>query len=324
MTRITPSLPVTALLMLGLAAAPARASCNPPFCTPTFSHTYVSAAGGSDANNCGLGAPCRNFQRAHDQTNDQGVITVLDPGDFGLLTITKSINIMNDGGGEATILVKGGATGITINGGAGAYVNLRGLTIQGVGAGIGLVFNTGFSLTMENCVVRNLTGDGIDFAPSGNSNLALSNMLIADNGGSGILVQPTGTGSGKAVLNNVAAYNNSRDGISVDGSGGTGTITATAVDSVVANNGGSGFAAHTLSGKKSVNLMVVRSMAAGNSDGLIAGGAPATTIRVAQSEITGNTICWQVVAGGVLQSYGDNDINGNNDGDPAPPTIGRK
>src|SRR5215471_8982863 len=125
MAKITPSLPVTALLMLGLAGAPAQAACIPPFCTPTFSHTYVSAASGSDANSCAFGAPCRNFQRAHDQTNDQGVITVLDPGDFGLLTITKSINIMNDGGGEASIVVKGGATGITVNGGAGAYVNLR-------------------------------------------------------------------------------------------------------------------------------------------------------------------------------------------------------
>src|SRR5215472_10995050 len=118
MIKITPSWLATTLLTLGLAAAPVWAGCNPPFCTPTFSHTYVSAASGSDGNNCGLGAPCRNFQRAHDQTNEQGVITVLDPGDFGLLTITKSINIMNDGGGEASILVKGGATGITINGGA--------------------------------------------------------------------------------------------------------------------------------------------------------------------------------------------------------------
>src|SRR5262249_53104282 len=160
----------------------------------------------------GFGAPCRNFQRAHDQTNEQGVITVLDSGDFGLLTITKSINIMNDGGGEASILVSGGNVGITINGNAGAYVNLRGLTIQGVGAGLGLAFHSGFSLTMENCVVRNLTSDGIDFVPTGNSNLALSNVMVADNGGSGIFIQPSGAGSGKAVLNNVAAYNNNRDG----------------------------------------------------------------------------------------------------------------
>src|SRR5215472_4205877 len=116
MTRINLLLLATVPLMLGLAAAPVRAICTT--CTPTFSRTYVSAASGNDGNNCGFGAPCRNFQRAHDQTNDQGEITVLDPSDFGLLTITKSINIMNDGGGEASILVKGGATGITINGGA--------------------------------------------------------------------------------------------------------------------------------------------------------------------------------------------------------------
>src|SRR5215472_9996445 len=224
MTKTTLSLRATTLLMLGLAAAPARASCNPPFCTPTFSHTYVSAAGGSDGNSCGFGAPCRNFQRAHDQTNDEGVITVLDPGDYGLLTIRKSISIVNDGGGEASILVSGGAVGITVNGGTGTYVNLRGITIQGVGKGTGLVFNTGFSLTMENCVVRNLTQDGIDFQPSGNSNLSVSNTLVADNGGVGILIAPTGSGSVKAILSRVEAYNNSASGIAVLGNFSTGTI----------------------------------------------------------------------------------------------------
>src|SRR5215469_11722144 len=150
MARIAPSLLAMAALTLGLQATPAQAQ---------FSRTYVSAATGSDGNSCGFGAPCRTFQRAHDQTNSDGEITVLDPGDYTkqgvAFTITKSISIVNDGNGEASIQVSGGAAGITVNGGAGAYVNLRGITTQGVGAGTELRFSNGFSLTVTKCVIRN-------------------------------------------------------------------------------------------------------------------------------------------------------------------------
>src|SRR5712691_4646325 len=124
-----------------LQSAPAQAQ---------LSRTAVSAAKGNDANNCDVATPCRTFQAAHDKTNDQGEITVLDPGGYGGLTITKSISIVNDGVGEASILVSGGGTGITINAPSGGYVNLRGITIQGIGfgGGTGLLFNTGFALTI--------------------------------------------------------------------------------------------------------------------------------------------------------------------------------
>src|SRR3989454_6507379 len=159
--------------------------------------TCVSLAKGNDANSasfCHCTTPCRTFATAHANTFSDGEITVLDPGDYGGLTITKSISINNDSGGEASISVSGGTTGIIVNGNSGAYVNLRGITIQGVefGGGTGLRFNTGFTLTMTNCVVRNHTGSGIEFLPSANSNLSVSNTLVADNGGHGIAVQPTG------------------------------------------------------------------------------------------------------------------------------------
>jgi hypothetical protein len=112
MTKIISSLFLAILLGLCLQVAPAQAQ---------LSRTAVSAARGNDAN----------------AANDQGEITVLDPGGYGGLTITKSINIVNDGVGEASILVSGGGVGITINAGAAAYINLRGITIQGIGFGGG-------------------------------------------------------------------------------------------------------------------------------------------------------------------------------------------
>src|SRR5712691_7597558 len=207
MTKITSSLFLATLLGLCLQVASAQAQ---------LVRTCVSMAKGNDANSssfCHCTTPCRTFAVAHANTFSDGEITVLDPGDYGGLTITKSISINNDSGGEASITVSGGLTGIIVNAPAGGYINLRGLTIQGVGfgGGTGLVFNTGFSLTMENCVVRNHTGNGISFFPSASSNLSVSDTLVADNGQNGISVVPTGSGTVKVALNRVEAYTNSGD-----------------------------------------------------------------------------------------------------------------
>src|SRR5262249_54323588 len=144
---------------LTLCALPAQAQ---------SSRTFVSAAIGNDSNDCSRPTPCRSFQGAHDKTNPDGEVTVLDPGGYGADTITKSISIVNDGVGEASILVSGGTVGIKVAAGAASYVNLRGITIQGIGfgGGSGLGFNSGFSLTMTNCVIRNHTGPAITFGPA--------------------------------------------------------------------------------------------------------------------------------------------------------------
>src|SRR3989442_1762058 len=203
MRKITSSLFIAPLLCLCLHVASAQAQLVRP---------CVSLAKGNDANSasfCHCTTPCRTFATAHANTFSDGEITVLDPGDYGGFTITKSISIDNDSGGEASITVSGGLTGIIVNAPAGGYVNLRGLTIQGVefGGGTGLRFNTGFSLTITNCVIRNHTRDGIQFLPNASSNLSVSNTLVADNGGSGILVNPFGSGNMLAAFNRVEAFN---------------------------------------------------------------------------------------------------------------------
>src|SRR2546425_2230070 len=208
MTKITSSLFLATLLTFGLHVASAQAQ---------LVRTCVSMAKGDNANAasfCHCTTPCRTFAVAHANTFSDGEITVLDPGDYGGLTITKSISINNDSGGEASITVSGGLTGIIVSAPAGGYVNLRGITIQGVefGGGKGLQFNTGFSLVMTNCVVRNHTGNGIEFFPTANSNLSVSDTLVADNGGDGVRVQPpSGSPTVKARFNRVGADNNNQN-----------------------------------------------------------------------------------------------------------------
>src|ERR1041385_4496677 len=58
--------------------------------------TWVSGVG-DDANPCSRTAPCKTFAGAISKTASAGEISVLDPGGFGAVTITKSITINGDG-----------------------------------------------------------------------------------------------------------------------------------------------------------------------------------------------------------------------------------
>jgi hypothetical protein len=282
--------------------------------------SFVSGHG-NDANICTYAAPCRTFAGAYAKTNPGGEISVLDPAGYGPLTITTALSIVNDGVGEAGITFVGSGNAITINAGASDAVSLRGLTIEGGGVGThGIVFNTGASLTVENCVLRHLTGDGILFLPNAASSLSVSNTSASDNAGFGIQIQPSGSGAVHAVFNRVQANNNSY-GILTDGGGFTGTIHASVFDSVVAGNAVYGFYASSSGGF--TDLTLFHSVAANNGTGLFANGANSIII-VAQSLVTGNTNGWQTFSGGFVTSFADNYIVANTANEAAPPSIARK
>ena len=309
------SLILASVLVLAVSAWPAQAQ---------LARTYVSSFG-NDANDCNRLTPCRTFQRAHDNTLPLGEITVLDPGGYGAVNITKGISIINDGVGEAGVLVSGGVIGIAISAGVSDNVSLRGLTVKGIGfgSGHGIRFSNGRSLTIENCVVRNMI-DGIQLFGSGN--FSVTNTLVTDSSNAGITFQPSGLVTVTATLNRVELYNKAPSNMIITGGGATGTIKVTVADSVAAFGGpGSlGFAAQSAAGQATVHLTVVRSVAYRNGVGIHANGSP-TTVRVGQSVVTGNTArSWGADNGATLSSYGDNNIDGNADGDPAPPTIAQK
>ena len=70
-----------------LYAAPAQAQAT---------RTWVSGVG-DDANPCSRTAPCKTFAGAISKTAPCGEISVLDPGGFGAVTITKSITLNGTG-----------------------------------------------------------------------------------------------------------------------------------------------------------------------------------------------------------------------------------
>ena len=217
-----------ALLALGFSAAPAQAGPN---------RTWVSGKG-TDSGPCPVTAPCRTFAFALTQTAAGGEIDVLDPAGYGTVTIAKAVSIVNDGVGVAAIGVSSG-NAITINAGASDSVHLRGLTIEGLGSGtnVGIQFNTGGNLAIENCVVRNFTFADINISPSTSSSFSVSNTIASGAGApNGILVIPTGSAVVTGVLSKVTANNNGV-GITVWGSPTTGaSLNVTIVDSVASNN----------------------------------------------------------------------------------------
>ena len=318
MRKLASSLLMSTLLGLALQIAPAQAQ---------LARTFVSAATGNDAANCDRPTPCRTFQHAHDNTLALGEITVLDPGGYGAVTITKGISIINDGVGEGGVLVSGGATGITISAPSTDAVSLRGITVKGIGfgGGSGIWFKTGKSLTVENCAIRNLTGNtgangiGMLFSPvSVAGKLAMTNTIITDNDVEGLLVEPSGTGSVTATINRSEFYNNPFAGINVLGDITSGTIAVAVTDSVAGGNG-DGFLVPSVPGHPGPTLMVARSTIAFNNIGVITSGARAI-LWLGQSTVTGNALS---TSGSVL-SFGDNNIAGNADGDPPPATIAKK
>ena len=304
---------ITVLLALAMQTAmPAQAQ---------LARTFVSAATGNDANDCNRPTPCRTFQRAHDAAFDQGEVTVLDTGGYGAVTIRKSISIVSEVG-EASLLVSGGATGITINA-PNAYVNLRGLTIQGIGfgGGTGLQFNSGFALTITNCVIRNLTGDGIVFFPNGTAQLTVASTLIADNGGNGILHNgAAGANAVRIDLDRVEVRNNSSIGVRLLGV--TGGLHTSIADSVISGNLEDALLVQGSPGQPST-AVVTRSIMSNNR----AGGVTALGqgyVGIGQSLIAGNNTTWTTGNGGTVWSFGDNYVLGNVDGDPAITVIARK
>jgi hypothetical protein len=284
------------------------------------SRTWVSGVG-DDANPCSRTAPCKTFAGAISKTAAGGEISVLDPGGFGGVTITKSISIVAEDSGEGGILAAG-VNGVIVNAGVNDIVHLRGLVIEGFGTGLnGVRFLAGAALHIEDCVIRGFrsgsagSGHGVNFAPSGTSELFITDSVISDNGtgtnGGGILVKPTATGNAKVVLDGVQAVN-SVFGVRADGTLG-GQVTVTANDTTVFGNSFAGFSAVGNPGV--VNLMLNGCTASSNGAQGVKSEGSLATVRLGNCTVTGNAVGIESVLSGVLATYQTNQINGNtNDG----------
>src|SRR5438105_4580794 len=117
--------------------------------------TWVSGVG-DDLNPCSRTAPCKTFAGAISKTAKYGEISVLDPGGFGTVTITKSITINGTHGqGYGSILAaltNGVIINITDAADVRKIVRLRSLDINGASTGLdGIKILAANRVYIEDC-----------------------------------------------------------------------------------------------------------------------------------------------------------------------------
>jgi Divergent InlB B-repeat domain len=284
------------------------------------SQTFVSATLGNDSNPCTRISPCLTFAAALAQTTAGGEIDVIDPGDFGPVTITKAITIFGNAIGGASVAgttPSPGTSGIVISAGSSDVINLGGLTFDGVNASgtSGVVFTSGARLNIDQCVFQGFTTSGMTLSPGTGSaattQLVVQETTILDNA-TGILIRPTGGIAASVRLQRLRIDHNTGEGLRVDGTGGSGAINVAIADSTANFNASNGIDAVSGPGNATVDIM--RVVAASNGSAGIqsnqtSGGTASVT--VGSSMLRSNAIGIQATGGAGLLSYGNNQVTGN-------------
>jgi hypothetical protein len=268
--------------------------------------TWVSGVG-DDANPCSRTAPCKTFAGAISKTATNGEINALDPGGFGGVTITKSINI--DCHDVFASILASGFTGIIVNDlGSGndplRTVRIRNVNINGAGLSGGVGTRTGLNgiridsavqVTILDCLITDFSQNGIQDRRTTGGRLLVGNTTARNNSNSGILILPL-SGSVKidATLDNVICEGNA-----------TGIAAATGPSvmikrSTISNNTGNGLDAEGVGVMSADNCLISNN----GVNGLFttAGG----TLRVSNTDLAHNT----TAANGAWTSFGNNRITG--------------
>jgi hypothetical protein len=295
------------------AAGPANAQAT---------RTWVSGVG-DDANPCSRTAPCQTFSGAFAKTAAGGEIDCLDPGGFGALDITHAISIVCDGVSNGGVSVQSGGA-LNVNAGPTDTVVLSGIDIDGNGAGnTGITFVSGQALYIRHCVIRALTEEGIFVVPSQTTPMAIDidNTTITNTATApglqqaGIYIQPQSSGSVSVTINQTKVTGG-YFGIVADGANGTGKISGVVRDSVVSRNAQNGITVSN--GVASGIVLLIDNVAVTNNgnNGLAANGAN-TGMIVSNSTIGNNGGGLREANAGVIDSYGNNRVNGNSGNDGA-------
>ena len=285
---------------------------------PPASPSVWVSVNGNDANDCTRATPCRTFSGTLAKISPGGELDILDSGDFGPVTINKSVSLVSSGplGG----IQIGTGTAITINAGANDKVVLRGLTIDGLGTGLnGISFVSGGSLYIEDCTINNFSQYGLDFAPTnGTGKLFITTSLVRNTGvgttgGAVHLIAATGQGF-------VAAVDGLRSENSVFGLKAETLGVITVRNSLATNNGYSGFSAVTPSGSSSgaLRMLIENSVTTHNgTNGVVASG-PGSIVTISNIVVTNNQTGLNAASGGSIISFGNNKVQGNTtDGTPS-------
>jgi parallel beta helix pectate lyase-like protein len=258
--------------------------------------TWVSGVG-DDANPCSRTAPCKTFAGAISKTAACGEISVLDPGGFGGVTITKAITINGDG--TLAGILAANVNGVIVNAGVNDVVILRSISINGACTSLnGIRYLAGKHLHVENCSIYGFTGVssfGIEGANVGAGEMTIENTSITN---CTIGIRVSANASNTASINNCEIQ---RGSFGVDVLGGRATIS----NSVVSHQSNSGVVSE---GTSVVN--VVSTVVANNATGVNVFVNGSTT-NLANNDIFGNSTGVLVTAGAVCNRFQNNRVFSN-------------
>ena len=260
--------------------------------------TWVSGVG-DDLNPCSRTAPCKTFAGAIVKTAAGGEISVLDPGGYGAVTITKAITINGDGTLASILSV--GVNGVIINAGVNDRVVLRNISINGGGSGInGIRFLAGKSLLVENVSISGFTGRGIDMAMATNGRLTVRDSSITS-GGTGVFVSTANGFLANASLDNVhlTLLNNGVEGSS--------NSRITVSNSMITGNTSSGVLASSSTSRVNVEGCQI----AFNDVAGVNASVSGAIVRISDNEIYNNNEGINIAAGAAVESAVNNRDQGN-------------
>ncbi|MBL8166888.1 MAG: right-handed parallel beta-helix repeat-containing protein [Acidobacteria bacterium] len=283
-------LPIAAMLVFVVAAQ----AQNP--------RAYVSVSG-IDAGTCNNPAnPCRFVSYALSVVDARGDVVILDSGYYRPFSINKAVTIAAAPGVYAQIqITEDGGTGIQVSTAASDYVVLRGLAVHSPGgdAGqIGIRFNSGGSLHVENCTINGFTLSGIT---SSGAELFVKDTTIRNSGYSVHVVSGNGNVT-RAVLENCRIENG------IHGIHANSNARVTAKNTTAVGNSGAGFLASLpVNGGIPAEMNLENCVSSNNAIGINANVN--TTIRVSNSTVTGNTT--GLTHNGALLSRYNNTVEGN-------------
>jgi hypothetical protein len=273
--------------------------------TPAFgqaTRTWVSGVG-DDANPCSRTAPCKTFAGAISKTAAGGEISVLDPGGFGGVTITKSITI-NGEGTLAGILVSSGSNGIIVNAGVNDKVVLRHLSIHGVGTGAnGIRFIAGRELLIEDVTIDAFATRGIEVALSAAGSTVIGRRVTISRVPTGIRMTTT-AGAVVGIFSDV-----SLNGLTTGFEAATNGV-ATIRNATVSRN-----STGVLASGAASSITLEDSILSFNGIGASA-SVSGSTVNLIGNQISLNTTPYSVGGTGTVSSDGQNRAFGNGAGSP--------
>jgi hypothetical protein len=264
--------------------------------------TWISGVG-DDVNPCSRTAPCKTFAGAISKTATNGEIDTLDPGGFGTVNITKSMTLYAAGGPGG--ITSPGTNAITINNATGSLmsVTLRGLNLDGTGAGINgiqVIGSSPIALHVENTQIYGITGNGINIATAAAVDVTVSGSRISE---------CTGVAS---------------NGINADGAAGAVNVTLTDTEIHNCNTGLNVVNAARVDAHNSdFSHNVTGVMVTGTGSEALLDSAMITfcttgisstgsgTVRLSNTSITDNATGLSSATSGVVASFSNNRIKGN-------------